>query len=254
MAEDEAPSTKGAEVYYDGSKRYEGDWGMMVRQGTGSYRFIDGNGCVEYDGNWVHGVIESRPAKLGKCVFGNGSVYEGECQGGKFHGTGEYRYFNGDSYRGQWKDNQRWGQGTYTQANGWAFEGTWYKNNKHGEGFFVSAAKGGGGFLEEWKVGYRVAREAITAEDVAQRKEEAIRAKASRLAAALKKQKDAIQTELESLRAALEELDEKKQPEEWADITAKIAALEEKLESIIASMGPADEPAAEEAAEEAADE
>merc|ERR1712166_1031006 len=96
MAEDEAPSTKGAEVYYDGSKRYEGDWGMMVRQGTGSYRFIDGNGCVEYDGNWVHGVIESRPAKLGKCVFGNGSVYEGECQGGKFHGTGEYRYFTGD--------------------------------------------------------------------------------------------------------------------------------------------------------------
>merc|ERR1712196_76645 len=103
---------KGARVYYDGSTRYEGEWGTMLRHGTGTYRFVDGNGCAEYMGNWVNGAIESRPEKLGKCVFENGSMYEGECRAGKFHGNGCYTYFNGDKYTGQWKDNQRWGVGT----------------------------------------------------------------------------------------------------------------------------------------------
>eukprot|EP00658_Telonema_sp_P-2_P082090 TRINITY_DN8594_c0_g1_i1.p2 TRINITY_DN8594_c0_g1~~TRINITY_DN8594_c0_g1_i1.p2 ORF type:complete len:122 (-),score=18.50 TRINITY_DN8594_c0_g1_i1:151-516(-) len=120
MSED--AQSAGAKVYYDGSTRYEGEWGTMVRHGTGTYKFKDGNGCAEYSGNWVNGVMETRPGKLGKCTFDNGSVYEGECKAGKFHGFGKYSYFNGDCYEGQWRDNQRWGVGSYKQGNGdWMF-------------------------------------------------------------------------------------------------------------------------------------
>jgi len=242
MGDEEPENTdtnKGAQVYYDGSSRYDGEWQMMMRHGTGSYRFIDGNGCAQYDGNWVNGVIESRPSKLGKCTFDNGSTYEGECKGGKFHGRGKYSYFNGDCYDGQWQDNQRWGVGTYTQANGWVFDGTWYKNSKHGEGFFTPGS-GTDGYLDEWKVGYLVSRTAISADEIAQRQEEARAADAARKSELLRQAKEAISKQIEELEASKEELDEKKQAAEIAEINQKIEALQNELAAL---EPPTEEPA-----------
>eukprot|EP00656_Telonema_subtile_P056142 TRINITY_DN8907_c0_g5_i2.p1 TRINITY_DN8907_c0_g5~~TRINITY_DN8907_c0_g5_i2.p1 ORF type:complete len:259 (+),score=57.57 TRINITY_DN8907_c0_g5_i2:96-872(+) len=188
-AEEDSEAGKGAQVYYDGSVRYEGEWGQTLRHGTGTYHFKDGNGCAKYEGNWIDGEIETRPEKLATCTFENGSVYHGECKGGKFHGFGKYSYFNGDCYEGQWQDNQRWGVGTYKQGNGWVYEGTWYKSKKHGEGFFTPGPTADG-FLDEWKVGYLVSRTAITAAEITQRKEEAQAALTARRAAQLKEQCD----------------------------------------------------------------
>merc|ERR1711907_56511 len=229
--EEQSTLNKGAQVYYDGSSRYEGEWGTMLRHGRGVYTFVDGNGCANYEGNWVNGVIETRPEKLGKCTFDNGSVYEGECKGGKFHGRGKYSYFNGDCYDGQWQDNQRWGVGIYKQANGWTFDGTWYKNNKHGEGFYTPGP-GTDGYLDEWKVGYLVSRTPITAEEIAQRQEEAVQAAAARKAAAAQAARDALTKQIGELEASKEGLDEKKQADEIAEINAKIEQLQTQLDAI----------------------
>eukprot|EP00055_Hartaetosiga_balthica_P009420 m.37491 g.37491 ORF g.37491 m.37491 type:complete len:708 (-) comp6738_c0_seq1:29-2152(-) len=82
----------------------------------------------EGDANVFHG--------RGKCVYKNGSIYEGEFDSGLMHGEGRFVWVNGLVYLGTFIDNTISGRGKYLFPDGSVYEGEVENGLRHGVGKF----------------------------------------------------------------------------------------------------------------------
>ena len=79
---------------------------------NGIGKYIWSNGKI-YEGEWKNGV----PNGVGKLYFSNGDIYEGQLIDNHLNGKGKYTKKDGNVYNGEFKDNKYWGYGTLTIAN-----------------------------------------------------------------------------------------------------------------------------------------
>ena len=70
------------------------------------------------------------------CHYDDGSYYEGECLGNKFHGKGKFVFANCDTYIGQFVNGTVNGYGQCLYANGNEYNGEWIANKHHGRGIY----------------------------------------------------------------------------------------------------------------------
>ncbi len=70
----------------------------------------------------------------GKHTYPDGSIYEGDIEGGKRHGQGTWVKTDGTKYAGEWKNDKPDGQGTITWPNGRKYSGYWKVGKRHGQG------------------------------------------------------------------------------------------------------------------------
>ena len=108
---------------------YTGDLVRGYRHGTGTMQYDDGGW---YTGQWDNG--QKVGVGVGKIVYSNGSVYEGEFLDGQCHGTGKITYSTSAVYEGGFKNGELHGQGTYSNANGATYSGGWDSGEKSGKG------------------------------------------------------------------------------------------------------------------------
>merc|ERR1711925_25908 len=76
---------------------------------------------------------------MGKLMWADGSVYEGNWQNDKQHGNGKIKWANGDFYEGEFLADQLHGRGKITYANGNSLDGTFLKGKIHGFGEYFNA-------------------------------------------------------------------------------------------------------------------
>eukprot|EP01083_Nonionella_stella_P003439 9865_1 len=108
----------GKYTWLDNSARhgdeYEGQFKDNRREGTGTYRYSNGNVYVgEFVSNFRTGW--GKYAWLDNSTR-NGDEYEGQFKRGLQHGTGTYRYSDGDVYVGEWVNGNRTGNGKLTSS------------------------------------------------------------------------------------------------------------------------------------------
>lgn len=76
---------------------------------------------------------------MGKCIYLDGSTYEGSWLNDKREGHGLLTERNGSVYTGNWHNDMRHGEGRQELHSGICFEGPiWVKDRKHGRGFVVA--------------------------------------------------------------------------------------------------------------------
>lgn len=86
----------------------------------------------------------------GKHTYPDGSIYEGDIEGGKRHGQGIWVKTDGTKYSGQWKNDKPDGQGTITWPDGRRYSGNWKAGKRHGQGIEIfSDGRKIEGFWEE---------------------------------------------------------------------------------------------------------
>lgn len=111
------------------------------------------------NGNKYTGQVTENSLKqgMGKMVYKNGDVYEGNWSNNKREGFGVYLYSNGDVYSGNWLDSKPSGQGKMVWNDGNFYEGNFsegiicghgrmiYKNQNKYEGEFINGIANGYG-------------------------------------------------------------------------------------------------------------
>ena len=75
----------------------------------------------------------------GKCVWNDGSSYNGEWYENKINGRGIYQWPDGRKYEGEWKENNMHGKGIYQWKDGKKYEGEYINDTKHGYGIYTWA-------------------------------------------------------------------------------------------------------------------
>lgn len=66
--------------------------------------------------------------------FPDGTRYEGQFVGGKYHNHGHLRHASGSEYEGQFKEGMAHGQGTFREPDGTVYVGQWENDMKEGQG------------------------------------------------------------------------------------------------------------------------
>ncbi|XP_022962490.1 phosphatidylinositol 4-phosphate 5-kinase 1-like [Cucurbita moschata] len=115
-----------------------------VPHGLGKYLWTDG--CM-YEGEWKRGKASGK----GKFSWPSGATYEGEFKSGRMEGIGTFIGSDGDMYRGSWSADRKHGFGQKCYANGDFYDGTWKRNVQDGNGRYVW--KNGIEYVGEWKNG-----------------------------------------------------------------------------------------------------
>jgi len=96
---------------------------------------------------------EDKIKGLGKYVWGGGSYYEGEWEGGKPHGRGIKFWEESEYYQGDWKDGKMDGEGTYHWPDGAMYIGQWKEGYHEGQGWYIW--EDGNEYRGSWKQGER---------------------------------------------------------------------------------------------------
>ena len=103
---------------------------------------------------WTGACVDGKASGEGRLVwhsrFGR-TVYDGEMEAGKRHGSGTLRRSDGGRYAGEWRAGKRHGQGTYRWAIGHRYEGAWQDDRPHGRGTATYAD--GDVIRGEWQAG-----------------------------------------------------------------------------------------------------
>ncbi|KAK1316766.1 Phosphatidylinositol 4-phosphate 5-kinase 4 [Acorus calamus] len=124
---------------------YTGQWSAAdVPHGVGKYLWTDG--CM-YEGEWSHG----RTTGKGKFSWPSGATYEGDFKSGFMDGFGTYTGSAGETYRGSWSMNVKHGQGKKNYANGDSYEGEWARGAQDGHGLYVW--RNGNEYSGRWRDG-----------------------------------------------------------------------------------------------------
>mmetsp|Transcript_5875 Transcript_5875/g.9678 ORF Transcript_5875/g.9678 Transcript_5875/m.9678 type:complete len:232 (+) Transcript_5875:51-746(+) len=141
MGDDEEPQCK---VEYidlpEGADPEETNW---IRR-AGKCRVTYVNGCT------FEGTFDEERIKQGYGVYvwmapggeeddslQEKARYEGDYKDGLKHGVGKMVYPNGDVYEGEWFENKMQGEGTYTYKKTTdIYSGAWVGNKKHGQGTY----------------------------------------------------------------------------------------------------------------------
>jgi len=79
------------------------------------------------------------PHGLGKLIYGNGNIYEGQFENGKRHGTGTLILSDGGSYIGEWKNDKKSGVGTWNVSFGDSYSGEFLDDRIDGKGVLILA-------------------------------------------------------------------------------------------------------------------
>ncbi|KAH3766903.1 MORN motif precursor [Pelomyxa schiedti] len=123
-------------------------WGVQSRQ----VKRVGGGGDTRetvYEGEWDrdkwHGSGTWTPD-------GSGDIYHGQFDHGKKRGNGSMLFESGGSYVGEWKDDMFHGWGVRLSANGDRYEGHWVRGNVNGEGTKMLACDGSS-FTGLWEMG-----------------------------------------------------------------------------------------------------
>jgi hypothetical protein len=74
---------------------------------------------------------------VGKFKWSDGSVYEGDFVGDKFHGKGKMTFADGGVYEADYVDNKKTGKGKFTWADGETYEGDFVDGKKNGKGKYT---------------------------------------------------------------------------------------------------------------------
>lgn len=142
-----------AEMEYDSSNKYKGDFKNGKRNGHGIFYYANGN---VYDGEWT----KDKQNGKGALTFLNAGKYEGDFIDGAMSGQGEFAVdsnskFNGKKYIGHFEKNIFSGQGTYYWKNGSKYEGNWSNGKKNGQGkmFYADGGKYEGNWANDMKNG-----------------------------------------------------------------------------------------------------
>ncbi|KAH9671129.1 phosphatidylinositol 4-phosphate 5-kinase 9 [Citrus sinensis] len=120
------------ELALPNGESYSGSLLGNLPEGLGKYIWSDG--CI-YEGEWRRGMRHGN----GKIRWPSGTVYEGEFSGGYIHGTGTYIGSDGLTYKGRWRLNLKHGLGYQVYPNGDVFEGSWIQGAAEGPGKYTWA-------------------------------------------------------------------------------------------------------------------
>jgi hypothetical protein len=96
----------------------------------GPFKYLSG---VTYTGAFnpdKHGEREG----VGRQVWPDGSVYEGQWMRSKREGKGRQIFLEGEFYEGDWKNDQADGFGSYASRDGTKYTGGFVENKQHGNG------------------------------------------------------------------------------------------------------------------------
>lgn len=101
------------------------------------------------DGSLYMGQYDSLFNGKGRCIYADGTVYDGEWKDGMWEGYGTVVYPDGDVYQGDFLNNLKDGKGTYTYHTGARYEGEWKNDRFNGKGLLVF--EDGGRYNGSWK-------------------------------------------------------------------------------------------------------
>ena len=118
--------------------------------GVGKMMYDDGS---VHEGQFLHGLKNGN----GIQTWPGGVKYDGEWKDGKMHGKGIKTWSGGDKYEGEWKDEKMDGKGIYTWPNGNKYEGEWKDGKMDGKGIQIFA--NGKKRVGTWKGDIRVTGE-----------------------------------------------------------------------------------------------
>jgi len=94
------------------------------------YKYDNGSIC---DGEQNGGYMQGK----GKMNYPDGSVYEGDWKDGLKNGIGTMIYPDGSKYEGEWEDDMISGQGIKVLQDGSHYNGSWKNDMMHGKGVLV---------------------------------------------------------------------------------------------------------------------
>uniref|UniRef100_M8BYI6 Phosphatidylinositol 4-phosphate 5-kinase n=1 Tax=Aegilops tauschii TaxID=37682 RepID=M8BYI6_AEGTA len=123
---------------------YVGNFDGLVPHGMGKYMWTDGS---LYDGEWDKSKMTGR----GIIQWPSGASYEGDFRGGFIDGTGTFKGVDGSVYKGSWRMNKKQGMGTMVYSNSDSYEGLWNEGLPDGYGKYTWAA--GNIYIGNWKSG-----------------------------------------------------------------------------------------------------
>lgn len=108
------------------------------------------------DGTLYMGQFDSLFNGTGRCIYADGTVYDGGWENGLWEGSGTVVYPDGDIYRGEFHNNAKEGKGTYTYHTGARYEGEWKNDRFNGKGLLIFADGGryNGAWKDDMKHGY----------------------------------------------------------------------------------------------------
>ena len=132
-AKEKDQTTGEGTIEYDGGGVYTGELVFGVPQGKGKYTYPDGSTYEgDFEGGYFHGYGVLTDAELGY-------RYEGEFVYEHFQGKGVLSYSDGETYEGEFQNDQFHGRGTYTFANGDVYTGEFKGGLFHGQGTYTYA-------------------------------------------------------------------------------------------------------------------
>ena len=109
------------------SNNYTGSYNSYgLFDGVG--KMVYGNNII-YDGEWKNGNRQGRGI-----INYNGNTYVGQWTYDIINGNGKMTFSNGDIYEGEWRDGEVHGSGIMTFSNGNTYVGQWIKGKSHGNG------------------------------------------------------------------------------------------------------------------------
>ena len=128
------------------------DWSITWNQSCQVWNHGKGDERERF--TWSGACVDGKASGKGRLVwhsrFGR-TVYEGEMEAGKRHGSGTLKRSDGGRYEGEWREGERHGQGTYRWAIGHRYEGAWQDDRPHGQG---TAFYADGDIIRgEWRAG-----------------------------------------------------------------------------------------------------
>eukprot|EP01084_Bolivina_argentea_P254410 427675_1 len=83
---------------------------------------------------YIGGVKNGTRSGIGKMMYNDGEVYEGEFENNKWNGYGKFMYKNKAVYEGNWKDCERNGYGTHVYDTCDRYDGCHTNNKRNGYG------------------------------------------------------------------------------------------------------------------------
>lgn len=87
----------------------------------------------------IHQSEATQRNQIGRWVYADGSVYEGEVRNNKRHGKGVLTFINHAVYEGEWFDGQMQGYGCLNYPDGrLGYQGSFWKDQFHGKGILYN--------------------------------------------------------------------------------------------------------------------
>jgi hypothetical protein len=113
-------------IYTTTGEDYTGFFLDSIKHGHGETKFQDGR---VFEGTYSHGIKVE-----GKMTYQDGSTYLGQWANGARHGRGTYSFPYGSVFFGEFQDDKIHGSGVLTWANGSRYVGRWRDGLRHGLG------------------------------------------------------------------------------------------------------------------------